>query len=130
MLGSRASRRVVIEGSDILLPTDIQATLAVVIAYTKNPLAANASYESEWVDVQTESRIVYLVNTDADGMLKIQHSIDGSEVDYEDTIAITGGTPCSGRRMRRGFYAKVVYENGAVAQTKFRLLVTAVSWGV
>jgi len=125
MLGSRASRRVVIEGSDILLPTDIQAKLAVVIAYTKNPLAANASYESEWVDVQTKSRIVYLVNTDADGTLKIQHSIDGSEVDYEDSISITGGTPASDAVLVRGFYAKVVYENGAVAQTKFRMLVTA-----
>ena len=126
MLGSRAPRRVVIEGSDILLPTDIQATLRVVIAKTITPLGANESFTSDWVDVSTKSGVVYMVNTDADGTLKIQHSIDGSEVDYEDSISITGGTPAKDIVIIGGDYVRVVYENGASAQTKFRLMVSAV----
>jgi len=126
MLGSRLPRRFIIEGTDIQIPVDVQSTLKVIIAYTQNPLAANASYEGEWVNVQTKSGIIYLVDADADGTLKIQHSIDGEKVNYEDSISITGGTPASDVVVAKGFYAKVVYENGAAAQTRFGLLVTAV----
>ena len=125
MLGSRTPRRMTIESTDILLPMDMQATLRVIVARSLDALGANESYESAWADVSTKSGLVYLVNTDADGTLKIQHSIDGEEVDYEDTIAITGGTPASDVVVAKGLYAKVVYENGAAAQTTFRLLVTA-----
>jgi len=126
MLGSRVPRRITIEGSDILLPIDMQATLKAVVAKTTRPLGANESYESEWVDVSTKSSLVYLVNTDTDGTLKIQHSIDGEEVDYEDTISITGGTPAKDAVAIGGDFVKIIYENGATAQTRFRLMVSAV----
>jgi len=116
-----------IKAADIQLPVDMQSTLRVVVAYTQNPLAAKEKYETDWVDVQTKSGIVYLVNTDVDGTLKIQHSVDDSgTVDYEDSISITGGTPSSDVVVARGFYVRVVYENGAADQTTFRLLVAAV----
>ena len=124
MLGSRTPRRITIESADILLPMDLQATLNVIIACSLSPLGANESYESEWTDVSAKSGLVYVVNTDADGTLKIQHSIDGEEVDYEDIVSVTGGVPASDAIIRRGLYARVVYENGAAAQTKFRMLVT------
>jgi len=125
MLGSRTPKRITIEGSDILLPMDLQATLNVIIARSLSPLGANESYESEWVDISTKGGLVYVVNTDADGTLKIQHSIDGEEVDYEDVVSVTGGAAASDMVIRRALYARVVYENGATVQTKFRLLVTA-----
>jgi len=126
MLGSRLPRQITIESTDIVLPVDMQATLAVIIAQSDTPLAANASYETSWIDVGTKSGIRYLVDTDADGTLKIQHSKNGDVVNYEDSVAITGGTPASNIVIVRGNYAKVVYENGANAQTKFALLVVAV----
>jgi len=126
MLGSRLPERITIESTDIVLPTDKQATLKAVVARTTRALGANESYESEWVDVSTKSSLVYLVNTDADGTLKIQHSIDGSIVDYEDTISITGGTPAKDAVSIGGDFVKIIYENGATAQTRFRLMVSAV----
>jgi len=126
MLGSRLPERITIESTDIVLPTDKQATLKAVVAKTTRPLGANESYESEWVDVSTKSTLLYLVNTDTDGTLKIQHSIDDSIVDYEDTISITGGTPAKDAVTIGGDFVKIIYENGATAQTRFRLMVSAV----
>ncbi|MHC1635365.1 MAG: hypothetical protein ACXQTS_01900, partial [Candidatus Methanospirareceae archaeon] len=95
-----------IKAVDIQVPTDTQSILKQILAYTQNPLAANETYEGDWVDVQTKSGIIYLVNTDVDGTLKIQHSLDGTTVDYEDSVSITGGTPASDVIVVKGFYAK------------------------
>ena len=93
------------------------------IVYTTSPLDANQSFTSDLYSTAGYGKIVGTVFADADGMLFIGQSPDGTNIDCISTFYIyAGGT--------FGFvvdvvapYFSVKYQNGNTAQTVFRLYV-------
>lgn len=91
---------------------------------TATPLGIGATFTGEWVDI-TEFGIIYVnVYSDAasavDG-LNIQQSSDGSNADHDDAFTIRAGSAKNFAINPYANYYRVVYTNGTVAQTAFRL---------
>lgn len=89
--------------------------------YTTTPLIADASYDSASFNLIGFSIITGGVFSDQSGSLEVQQSPDGTNWDVLSTFAVTGGTG-------QGFsveivypFGRIVYTNGATAQTIFRL---------
>lgn len=91
---------------------------------TATPLGIGATFTGEWVDV-TEYGIIY-VNTYSDVAsatdgLSIQQSSDGTNADHDDVFTIGAGSAKNFAINPYAKYYRVVYTNGTVAQTMFRL---------
>ena len=91
---------------------------------TATPLGIGATFTGEWVDV-TEYGIIY-VNTYSDVAsatdgLSIQQSSDGTNADHDDVFTIGAGSAKNFAINPYAKYYRVVYTNGTVAQTTFRL---------
>jgi len=109
-------------------PEKINRTLR--IAFTTTVLGAGGVYTSNWGQVLNRGRITGLVfpnqNSAVDGF-EIQQSIDGVNADYSTVVNSPGQTRViantgAGFSIRRiAHYARIVYTNGAVANTVFRL---------
>ncbi len=109
-------------------PEKINQTLR--IAFTTTVLGANEPYTSDWVEVLNLGRITGLVlpnqNSAIDGF-EIQQSIDGVNADYSTVVNSPGqirviANTGAGFSIRRiAHYARIVYTNGGVANTVFRL---------
>jgi len=99
-------------------------------------LDANETFTGEFEDVTDATAIVILIKSDKDSAtngLKFQWSIDGTEVDFEDTTNLGASAGLSGRAFSitpRGDFFRIEYINGGQAQTKFRLGVTYKSAGI
>jgi hypothetical protein len=88
---------------------------------TTTPLGASGSYTSPSFNTAGFSRITGGVFTDQAGNLQVQQSPDGTNWDVISTFSVSANTG-------QGFevavvypYGRVVYNNGATAQTVFRL---------
>lgn len=91
---------------------------------TATPLGIGATFTGEWVDI-TEYGIIYVntysdVASAADG-LSIQQSSDGTNADHDDVFTIGAGSAKNFAVNPYANYYRVVYTNGTVAQTTFRL---------
>lgn len=87
---------------------------------TTTPLGANGAWESAVFSCTGYRRVVGRVFANQAGTLKIQHSEDGSQWDSED-IAVTANTLVFFDKVLYLQFVKIRYENGATAQTTFRL---------
>jgi hypothetical protein len=97
-----------------------------LLASTTTALGANASYTSAAVSVGALDQLVGGVYSDQSGTLEIQQSPDGQNWDVVSSIAYTGGTNTGGFEVDVVEpFARIVYVNGATAQTVFRLY----AWG-
>lgn len=86
------------------------------------PLGISESFTGQWVDVARHGSIIVAVAADADGQYSIQYSPDGVEVD--STLSRhyrVGDINPPHRFTNTRKYARIVYTNGAVAQSVFRL---------
>jgi hypothetical protein len=91
---------------------------------TTTPLDAGSVFTSDVLNSTGSARITGIVYSDqssaTDG-LKIQQSIDGTNWDYESKFTLTGGSGLAFSVELVAAYVRIRYENGATAQTEFRL---------
>lgn len=112
-------------GQDISLTAQTFRTTSIDSANSRSTvLGANAVFTGTFVDVSgysTLSIVVFSDQASATNGLTIQYSSDGTNVDDNDqyTIPASNGQMLSFPLAAR--YYRVVYTNGAVAQTIFRL---------
>jgi hypothetical protein len=111
--------------------------------YSVTVLAASATWTGEW------KRILYLpLSTDTEipvhmpwaryvsgvafadqsGTLRVQQSNDGSTVHFQEDFAVTAGATGSAAFLRRIYspWVRLLYINGAVAQTSFSIFGLAI----
>lgn len=87
-------------------------------------LGANAVFTGQWVNVLGYGSIIVNVianQASASDGLSIQQSSDGVNADDLDVFTVATSTAGKFVIPRQGAFARVVYTNGAVAQTAFRL---------
>lgn len=91
---------------------------------TTAALAANQQFSGIWKDV-TAFKSIFLFQLanqgSAVGGLKVQYSNDGSTVDFSWDISTTANVPKSYKIPIYGKYFRVLYVNGATAQTQMRI---------
>jgi hypothetical protein len=93
---------------------------------TTTALAASDTFTSTLCLVGGLRQVVGGVYSDQSGTLEIQQSPDGQNWDVVSSIAYTGGTNTGGFEVDVVEpFARIVYVNGATAQTVFRLY----AWG-
>ncbi len=94
---------------------------------TTTPLAASGTYTTANPFLLSPYRsIVGSAYADQDGTLLIEQSPDGTNWDVQSTVTVTGGSPTGGFTIDIiNPYGRLVYTNGATAQTMFRLY----AWG-
>lgn len=91
-------------------------------ASTNDPLGADETYTSTWVNVSYFSSILLAVATDQNGTYQIDFSPDGVNVDSTITYTYRAGLVNVPHRLTiTRKWARVVYTNGSVAQTYLRL---------
>jgi|GEM_PF-3352438 len=97
------------------------------IDHTTTALAANSTYQTaSAIAVGPFAHIVGSVYSDQSGTLQVQQSQDGQNWDVASVITYTGGGTDGGFDVAVvGLWARLVYQNGATAQTTFRLY----AWG-
>ena len=120
-LSSAGNLKVSLEETSIKQPVDKQAIYRVQVVESTTALDASASFTSASIDTTNFSKLQGFVYADVDGTLKLQMSSDNSNwYDYK-TYSVTGGTPLAFNDDVVTPYMRVVYTNGATAQTSFRL---------
>ncbi|NIT58413.1 MAG: hypothetical protein GWN00_19955 [Aliifodinibius sp.] len=88
------------------------------------PLGISGVFTGSWVDMTDYAAVSIIINTDQDSAtngLQLQWSTDSSNIDHTQTHSVTGGESFTIQGMHEAQYFRVVYTNGAVAQTHFRL---------
>lgn len=95
---------------------------------TNTPLAGGATFTGAAFEILNYGIVFVSVYTDVasaiDG-LEIQQSIDGTNWDFVDSYTISAGANENYGVNPHGRYLRVVYNNGVIPQTVFRLLVVA-----
>lgn len=91
---------------------------------TTVPLGAGATFTGSSIDIKDYAAINVAAYSDVDSAvngLKMQFSPDGTNWDHEHTFSVTGNVGVSYAQAVELRYFRVVYVNGASAQTFFRL---------
>lgn len=96
---------------------------------TSNPLAGNATYTSGTLIADTYDTIVGLVYASHAGTLYIEQSIDGTNWDLSESVAVSATTGTRFEKTIVAPYYRIKYTNGGTQQTTFRLSVKAVAAG-
>jgi hypothetical protein len=103
---------------------------SVILASTTSTLGANATYNSGWIDLESDgniNRILITVFSNVGGTLHIEFSNDSTNADAVQTISYTGNTtPYIAPIQRVARYLRIRYVNGSTAQSTFRLYVRGV----
>jgi hypothetical protein len=91
---------------------------------TSTPLAGGAAFTGEWIDI-TEYGIIYVstysdVASATDGLC-IEQSSDAVNTDHDDCYTINAGSAKNFSINPFAQYMRVIYTNGAGAQSAFRL---------
>lgn len=123
---------VTLDGQTFQPQVELTSSYQLSLDSTTTPLAANSTYTtggSGYFSLSGMRRIVGSAISDQSGTLLVQQSPDGSNWDIGSSFAVSAGTT-AGNGV--GFsvevvcpYGRLVYNNGATAQTVFRLY----AWG-
>lgn len=122
-----------IVGSTIAVPTQQQAILRQLVTLTTTVLGITATFTGPSIDAIDARRITGVAQSDQAGTLHVEQSDDGAtwnrytnlvgqtadNTDPDVDVAIGGTTAFDFPVLQR--YVRLVYVNGAVAQTTFRL---------
>lgn len=116
---------VTIAGSNIEVPVDLQGVDQPAADSTTTALAASGTYTGTAFDTTNARGIVGSILSDQSGTLEVQQSPDGTNWDVVDTLFYPGGSaglqfavPVETPGASQG---RLVYTDGATAQTTFRL---------
>jgi len=93
----------------------------VRLFHTTTLLAAGGVYPSDWFFARNHSFITGSVTSNVSGTLKIEHSPDRATVTAEDTHALGAGEKIKYKLTLTEDWVRVVYTNGATAQSSFSL---------
>jgi len=93
---------------------------------TTIPLGAGNTFTGQLHDAAIYKTIFVTAYSDQNGTIKIQQSGDKTNWDLENTQAVAGGTGISLNVDLSLRYVRIVYDNGGVAQTIFRLFSTLI----
>lgn len=93
---------------------------------TSSTLSIAGTYQTPFLNIERYENINIIVNTDESGTLFVEYSIDGVNIDYTNSVEI------SGNRLNGSFnsykvisrFARIRYLNGATEQSTFRLQIT------
>lgn len=124
-----------ISGSNIALPVTIMGTVREFLTTTTNNLGANVVYTSSVYDASLMQRLTGIVSANQVGTLYIQESDDQVEwyttftplavaiagTDLINAVTYNKATPFEHKLSAR--YFRIIYVNGATAQTRFALSV-------
>jgi hypothetical protein len=91
---------------------------------SSTPLNGGSSFIGEWMETSLYTNVSIMVSSDAasdvDGLI-FQQSVNGTDVDDTDTFTLEAGAKKQFTFGIASKYIRVVYTNGAVNQTSFRL---------
>jgi hypothetical protein len=114
-----------VKNSEIIQPIDIQAQLKEQPFSTTTALGAGATYTSPTYDsMASGSNFAWLTGkcfSNVAGTLHFEHSSDGTNWTRTRSIALTAGQGFTFDERIFLRYVRLVYVNGATAQTTFRL---------
>jgi len=109
-------------------PADTNVVGAVSIGNrTETPLSSGETYTGQFEDVKDVAFMSITVSSDVESApagLKFQWSMNGTDVDLEDGTKVGASIGLPGRAFAitpRARYFRIVYVNGPVAQTTFRV---------
>lgn len=91
---------------------------------TTTPLLANATFTGSTMEALAYAQLSVFVFSDVDSAidgLKIQQSTDGINWDHSHSLSITGNVNADQQAGIHARYVRIVYTNGPVNQTTFRL---------
>lgn len=95
---------------------------------TSTPLGSNATFTGTWIDGTNFNCValgIYADQSSATNGVKYQFSQDGSNVHHEHTYTYIADTYGSGYTVPIEFkYYRIVFVNGSVAQTSFKIIST------
>lgn len=115
-----ASLPVVIASDQSTLPIKVQGNVDAGNSST-TPLGISATFTGTGIDISSYAVITITVFADEDGTLKVEFSPDNTNWDFSLPYTIVGGAAERVQIGPLGRFFRVVYENGAQAQTVFRL---------
>lgn len=102
----------------------------LTINSSNSPLAGGAVFTGGWSDVSSYSAVTVASYSNVAGTLAVQFSTDASNVDSTLTFDCAAATPEQHRLTVLRQYVRVIYTNGATAQTSFRLQMIAGDQGI
>jgi len=109
------------ETSSLSIAAEVKNKISAVVGSTIAPLLATTSYTGEAFSVEEYGRIIGSCYADQAGTLYIDQRNDGTNWDCQETIAYAAGALMGFTVEVVGNEARVVFTNGAVDQTAFRL---------
>jgi hypothetical protein len=93
-------------------------------------LAKEESFTSEWITSEdSDHTIVGTVFADKAGVLHIEQSSDGVNVDVDEELEVPANDGKGFRENRMGSFWRIRFVNGAAAQTAFRLAASTLRGG-
>lgn len=110
-----------IVGATISVPIDKKTIYRSLGFSTTTALAASTAYTSASLDGIQYRRLTGRAFADQAGTLDLQHSDDGTTWDTLTSISVAASTPVKFDEPIYTRYIRIVYTNGATAQTTFRL---------
>lgn len=110
-----------ITGATVVVPVDKQAIFRFKAGGTTTILGANATYTGSTLDALQFKRFTGAVSASHAGTLALEQSDDGITWYRLTSTAITAGTPAKFTEDIVLRYIRMVYINGATAQTSFFL---------
>lgn len=105
------------QGDSVAIP------VAGIAATSQVPLAANASWDTGWLNYQGANSVHFAISSDAPGTYAVMYSLDGTTealfqpgtVPYIPNVV----QPFQGALQRKGRFFRFIYTNGPTAQTAF-----------
>jgi len=88
---------------------------------TSTALTGAAVFTGSWEDVSTYTSLTVAINTDQAGSLAIQYGFTSQAANYTKTYAVSASTPTVKFNSVGARWMRIVYTNGASAQTTFSL---------
>jgi hypothetical protein len=109
------------ETSSFSIAAELMNKVSAVVDSTTTALAGNASYTGAAFSVEEYGKIIGVCYSDVAGTLYIDQRSDGSNWDSRETLPYTAGEAMGFIVEVMGNEGRLVYTNGAGAQTTFRL---------
>ncbi len=100
------------------------AELVSISNSSTTPLGSNAVFTGTNEDISLYNAIevyAYSDKASATNGLQLEYSSDGANWDIIDSFSVSASTPFYIQTIVKGQYFRVIYTNGAIAQTVFRL---------
>lgn len=109
------------ETQSFSITAELKNKISAIVDSTIAALGIAATYTGAAFSVEEYGRIIGSCFADQDGTLYIDQRNDGTNWDYRETIAYTANELIGFSIEVMGNEARIVFLNGAVAQTAFRL---------